>query len=159
MNISLTFPDKDKEIAILKEFGLATGKKAMDNILLNSARKILVPAIKRNAPVASGRTIKDVRAKIVDSKNQFESRVIVGVRKSKDKSAAGWYTHMILLKKERRGINRKKRTTLTRHVRLSGQRNTFVEQATESSREIIRADLLRSVDVIIERYRKKLAKN
>lgn len=145
MNISLTFPDKDKEIAILKEFGLATGKKAMDNILLNSARKTLVPAIKRNTPVASGRTIKDVRAKIVDSRNQFESRVIVGVKKGskKDTRFAGWYTHLI----KRKGEKRK-----------GGQRNTFVESSVESNKSVFESDLLRSVDIIIERYRKKLAR-
>lgn len=124
------------ETRIFKEMGSALGVKALQQVLLLSVIKVALPVIRRNTPIWSGDTQDDIRAKIVDRNDLFEAKVIVGINARK--GHAGWRTHMI-------------------RTKGSKTRNMFVERSMIECKERLEADISNSVDIVLEKFKRKLA--
>ncbi len=135
MQSSLTI-DAKLETLVFAQMGSALGVKALQSALLESVNRIIVPVMRRNAPIYSGDTQADVRAKIVDRADLFKATVIVGV--DARKGHAGWRTKFIRFKGSKR-------------------RNDFVERSVEQTKTQLEADISKSVDTILEKFNRRLA--
>lgn len=124
------------EREVFKEMKATMGVRALQNTLLLTTAKVLIPIIRRNTPIYSGDTQADIRAKVVDRNDLHIAKVIVGI--DARKGHAGWYTHFIRTKGSRK-------------------RNDFIERSVEQSKSLFEFELESQINRMLEKHRQKIA--
>lgn len=151
MNLTITFQNPEVVPKLFKEVGVAVGKQMMNKALLSAVKSVMIPEMKKNAPVHSGATKRDIRAKVVDGKNPYEARVIAGVDARKGR--AGWYTHLIVFKGQKVKISRSKSGKV---IRDRGRRNDFIERSAEATKGLVISIVDTELMKVLNRYKSKL---